>query len=98
MLPPQRTSATRLPESESSLPARNAASGEAPAPSTTPFSSSARRRMASAMSFSSTVTTSSTRVRAIPKLRAPTSGTARPSASVAVEATLTGFPAASAAM
>ena len=97
MLPPQRTNATRLPFSESNLPARNAASGAAPAPSTTPFSNSAKRRMASAMAFSSTATHSSTRVRAMSKLRAPTSGTARPSASVATDETRTGLPAAIAA-
>ena len=90
MLPPASTSTTRLPLSMSSRPARNAASGAAPAPSTTLFSSSIRRRMASAIVASSTVTTRSTTRFTIANGASPSLPTARPSASVCDSATVVG--------
>ena len=87
-----------MPFSASSLPARNAASGAAPAPSTTLFSSSIRRSTASAIAASSTVTTWSTTRRSISNGCAPACATARPSASVGDSVTVTGCPAASAAV
>ena len=63
-------------------PARKAASGAAPAPSTTRFSSSMRRRIAVASAASSTVTTLLPGSRATANERAPTRDTASPSARV----------------
>jgi len=90
MLPPQTTSATRFPASCGSRPAIIAASGTAAAPSTTVFSSSSMRKIASAMSASGTATTASTRSRASAKAFAPTVSVARPSASVARRGRRTG--------
>ena len=58
MLPPVSTRATVLPASATFL-LTSAARGTAPAPSTTVFSISSRRRMALAISSSLTLTTSS---------------------------------------
>ena len=98
MLPPASTSTTRLPLSMSSRPARNAASGAAPAPSTTLFSSSIRRRIASAIVASSTVTTRSTTRFTIANGASPSLPTASPSASVCDSVTVVGASCASAAV
>ena len=92
MLPPQRSNTTRLPLSSGSSPESSAASAVAPAPSTTPCCISTSRRIASEMSSSLTITMRSTRVLANSKARPPTSGTARPSASVGSITIRVGFP------
>mmetsp|Transcript_9612 Transcript_9612/g.38907 ORF Transcript_9612/g.38907 Transcript_9612/m.38907 type:complete len:215 (+) Transcript_9612:200-844(+) len=97
MLPPQSRTATFLPSSSGSLPARHAAIPAAPAPSWTSFSVSTRRRSETEMSFSDTVTSLSTLGLSTSNERGPTVGTARPSASVGAVGTLTTFPAAIAA-
>ena len=71
-----------------------AASGAAPAPSTTVFSISSRRSTAFASSSSATVTISCTISRAIANACAPTSRTAMPSAIVAAAAARVRRPAA----
>ncbi len=75
----------------------NAASGAAPAPSTTLFSSSVKRRIASAIDASSTVTTRSTTRRTISNGVAPSLATARPSARSSRAAPSSGPPRSSAA-
>ena len=57
MLPPQSRRTTRLPASSGSCPERQAARVVAAAPSTTPFSNSTMRRIASAICSSFTSTT-----------------------------------------
>mmetsp|Transcript_8444 Transcript_8444/g.35325 ORF Transcript_8444/g.35325 Transcript_8444/m.35325 type:complete len:447 (+) Transcript_8444:1363-2703(+) len=98
MFPPHKSTATFLPLSSGSFPASTAAMPAAPAPSWMSFSSSTRRRSATDMSFSDTVTSLSTRVRSTSKDLGPTAGTARPSASVGPGiVTLTTSPASIAA-
>ena len=95
ILPPQSRSTTRRPRSSAQPSSSRAASGAAPAPSTTVFSSSRSRSTASARASSPTVTTRSTSGAAIENARSPTIPTARPSASVGRIATWVGRPAAS---
>lgn len=78
-------------------PGSRAARAAAPAPSVTVFSISMRRSMAIAMRCSDTVHDSSTHRLAIAKALCPTSGTARPSASVGPLNMATGRPASRAA-
>ena len=61
MFPPHNGSTTFFPFSSGTSPARQAASGAAPAPSTTAFSNSTRRKIARAMSCSPTRTVLSTK-------------------------------------
>mmetsp|Transcript_4360 Transcript_4360/g.13153 ORF Transcript_4360/g.13153 Transcript_4360/m.13153 type:complete len:375 (+) Transcript_4360:278-1402(+) len=101
MLPPQSGTTTRFPlrsGRSSGPPGRRAARPVAPPPSTTIFCPSTSRSTASATSFSSTRTTSSTHRRATAKACGPTCGTARPSASVGSTSAVTGCPARSAAV
>mmetsp|Transcript_23 Transcript_23/g.75 ORF Transcript_23/g.75 Transcript_23/m.75 type:complete len:261 (-) Transcript_23:516-1298(-) len=101
MLPPQSGTTTRFPLRSglsSGPPGRRAARPVAPPPSTTIFCPSTSRSTASATSFSSTRTTSSTHRRATAKACGPTCGTARPSASVGSTSAVTGCPARSAAV
>ena len=88
MLPPESTSATRRPASPSGR-LSSAASGAAPAPSTTVFSISSRSRIALASSSSFTVTTSSAYRAARSKVTSPTRRTAMPSAIVGAAGTRT---------
>ncbi len=98
MFPPQSGNTTFLPVNSGTNPARHDASGAAPAPSTTAFSSSSKRSIANAISCSPTSKVLSTKPRATPKACSPTLGMLKPSASVGLTATVTGWPAASAAV
>mmetsp|Transcript_32809 Transcript_32809/g.55326 ORF Transcript_32809/g.55326 Transcript_32809/m.55326 type:complete len:206 (-) Transcript_32809:640-1257(-) len=95
IFPPHSSTHTFFPLS---LPNRGpsgntAASAAAPPPSTTNFSISINRSIASAMSFSDTRHVSSTKCLATSNEVGPTTGTARPSAMVASLNPLTGLPA-----
>ena len=67
-----------LPSSSGSKPASTAAMPVAPAPSTTAFSISTRRRIARAMNSSLTTTILSIKGAAVANALTPTNGTARP--------------------
>mmetsp|Transcript_16506 Transcript_16506/g.52577 ORF Transcript_16506/g.52577 Transcript_16506/m.52577 type:complete len:216 (+) Transcript_16506:383-1030(+) len=97
MLPPHSGITIFLLRSSGTRSSMMGANAAAPAPSHTIFSSSVSRSTLSAIAFSDTVMTRSTCMRATSNARAPTCGTARPSASVPDTLTGTGLPAPSAA-
>ena len=93
--PPEMMTAVR--PRESTTPESRAASAAAPLYSTTNLACVSRKRAASRIMLSSTVTTSSANRRTCSKVRSPTRTGARPSAMVSVPGSVTGPSASSAA-